>query len=126
MSNALWKIVLKETFLSADILALLIVPVLAAVIAIIVFKRSPLKSTEAWRNVGRRYMTLGFLIAGSALAIYLLSIAFAYMNRVRDNDVYTKSLQIKFRDASGCGLAVYLAFGLDAARRNEVDSLAVG
>lgn len=98
MSNALWKIVLKETFLSADILALLIVPVLAAVIAIIVFKRSPLKSTEAWRNVGRRYMTLGFLIAGSALAIYLLSIAFAYMNRVRDNDVYTKSLQIKFRD----------------------------
>lgn len=98
MSNALWQIVLKETFLSADILALLIIPVLAMIIAIIIFKKSPLKSTGAWHNVGRRYLTLGCLFAGLTFVIYLLSILFAYTNKNRDNATYTARLQTSFRD----------------------------
>ena len=98
MSNALWKIVLKETFLAADVLVLLIIPILAALVAILVFKKSPLKSAEAWYNVGRRYLTIGCILSGLTLAIYALSILFAYTNRNRDNEAYTRSLQTKFRD----------------------------
>ena len=98
MNRALWQIVLKETFLSPDILVLLIIPVLAVIIAIMVFQKSPLKSTGAWYNVGRRYFTLGCFVAGLTLVIYLLSILFAYANKNRDNAAYTLRLQTSFRD----------------------------
>lgn len=98
MSNALWKIVLKETFLSADIFALLIIPLLAVIIAVLVFKKSPLKSTGAWCNVGRRYLTIGCIFTGLTFVIYLLSVLFAYTNKDRDNTTYTANLQTSFRD----------------------------
>ena len=98
MSNALWKIVLKETFLSADIFALLIIPLLAVIIAVLVFKKSPLKSTGAWYNVGRRYLTIGCIFTGLTFVIYLLSVLFAYTNKDRDNTTYTANLQTSFRD----------------------------
>lgn len=99
MSNAeMWKIVLKETFFSADLLALLIIPVLAGIIAIIVFRRSPLRSTNTWHNVGRRYLTLGCIFVGITFVIYLLAISVAYANKNRDNTAYTERLQIVFRD----------------------------
>lgn len=97
-SNALWQIVLKETFLSADVWFLLIVPILAAVAAILIFKKSPLKSTNAWYNVGRRYLTIGCIFAGLTFVIYLFAILLAYSNKGRDNAVYTANLQTKFRD----------------------------
>ena len=98
MNDALWKIVLKETFLSADILILLIVPVLASIIAILFFQKSPLSSKDAWHNVGRRCLTLGCIFAGLTFVIYLFSILFAYTNKDRDDIAYTTRLQTCFRD----------------------------
>lgn len=98
MSNALWQIVLKETFFSADILVLLIAPLLFSIIVILAFKKSPLKSTGAWHNVGRRYLMIGCVFAGITVVVYIVSILIAYSNNNRANSVYTAHLQTSFRD----------------------------
>ena len=98
MNNDLWQIVLKETFFSADLLVLLIVPVVAFIIAVLIYKNSPLKSTGAWHNVGRRYLMLGCVLAGITIIIYLASVLIAYSRKDRANETYTTSLQTRFRD----------------------------
>lgn len=98
MSGALWKIVLKETFLSVDIFVLLFIPVLAVFFAVVVFKKSPLKNSDAWFNVGRRYLRIGCIFTGTTFIAYLISVLFAYANIERDNRTYTFALQSSFRD----------------------------
>ena len=97
----LWRIVLEKTFLSADVLIALIVPIAAALITILIFRKRPLKSTGAWHNVGRRYMLIGCVVFVLTLIVYGASIWFAYTHKSRENKAYTKSLSTGFRDYYG-------------------------
>lgn len=97
-SASLWQIVLKETFLSADLFILLIVPVLGAVIAILMYKKKPLSSTEGWFHVGQRFLILGNIFVGLTLIVYLLTILFCYSDKPRANAVYTENLQKHFQN----------------------------
>ena len=97
-SASLWQIVLKETFLSPDVFVLLIVPVLGAVIAILMYKKSPLSSAEGWYHVGQRFLILGNIFVGLTLIIYLLAILFSYSNKPHANALYTGSLQRHFQN----------------------------
>lgn len=98
MSNDLWQIVIKETFLSWDVILLIILPVITGIVIFLFYKKSPLKSTNAWLNVGKRYMMLGAMISIVAFIVYLLSILIAYSDRDKANIAYTNGLQTKFRD----------------------------
>lgn len=97
-SASLWQIVLKETFLSPDVFVLLIVPVLGAVIAILMYKKSPLSSAEGWYHVGQRFLILGNIFVGLTFIIYLLAILFSYSNKPHANALYTGSLQRHFQN----------------------------
>lgn len=94
----LWRIVLEKTFLSLDVLIALIVPIAAALITILIFRKRPLKSTGAWHNVGRRYMLIGCIVFVLTLIVYGASIWYAYTHKSQENKTYTKSLSTGFRD----------------------------
>ena len=98
MSNELWKIVLKETFVTWDLIVLLCVPVVAWLITLICFKTSPLRSENAWSSVGRRVSTLGGVLLISSILIYAAAVVISFARQKKENAIYTKTLQLKFRD----------------------------
>ena len=98
MSNELWKIVLKETFITWDLILLLCAPIVAWVVTWICFKTAPLRSDNAWSSVGRRVSMLGSVVLLSALLIYAATVVISFSRQKKENATYTKNLQLKFRD----------------------------
>lgn len=98
MSDNLWLIVLRETFLSVDILLVLVVPLLLFLATVVYFRLNPLGASEAWNRVGRRFMTLGAIFAFPALALYLICAAVPYKQRAKYNGKYIETLNKAFRE----------------------------
>lgn len=97
MSDNLWLIVLRETLLSVDVLLVLVVPLLLFLATVVYFRSNPLGASEAWKRVGRRFMTLGGILVFLTLALYLTSGVVFNMQKGKHDKKYIATLNKAFR-----------------------------
>lgn len=71
MDWSLFWIVIRCVYFQWFALALLLISLVAFVIALLRYRSHPLADEKAWFNVGRRFAMLGWIIAVTALVVYI-------------------------------------------------------
>ncbi len=98
MSNELLKIVLKETFLSWDLLLVIVIPLIVLLAVLCFYRGNPLGSSGAWNKIGHRFAVLGTVFALSSMVVYLACAVFCHAKRDKHDKTYSSKLSNSFRE----------------------------
>lgn len=98
MSDELLRIVLRETFLSWDLLLVVVIPLVALIVLLCCYRGKPLGSSGAWNRIGRRFALLGAVLALTSVVVSLACLLFCQSRRVKLNRIYSEKLSKSFEE----------------------------
>lgn len=96
MSDELLRIVLRETFLSWDLLLVVVIPLVALIVLLCCYRGKPLGSSGAWNRIGRRFALLGAVLVLTSVVVSLTCMLFCQSRRVKLNRIYSERLSTSF------------------------------